>query len=199
MPPSEITDVAPTSVHRRAIECIAWWDITQPVAGRYHPGRPVTRAQMASFIARLIDQTDAPLPGDPPDAFTDDEAEQFADHEHNINRLAAADIVAGRSSSSFAPDEPVTRGQMATFIVRAAAHVTGQTFPLERGWFRDRDPVHGDNVDRAASAGIATGFADGTYRPFSRVLRDQMASFLARVLDLVVDTGHAVPPDERPD
>jgi hypothetical protein len=198
VPASGITDVAPASPHRRAIECIAWWGITQPVGGRYDPTRSVTRAQMASFLARLIDETDVVLPAGAPDAFTDDEDPQFAPHEDNINRLAAAGIVAGRTSTTFAPDEPVTRGQMATFIVRTAQHVTGESLPIERSWFRDRDPTHGDNVDRAATAGIATGFSNGTYRPREDVRRDQMASFLARLLDFLVDAGHATLPDEQP-
>jgi hypothetical protein len=197
VPPSGITDVSPTSAHRRAIDCVAWWGLTQPVAGRYQPARSVTRAQMASFIARLIDQTDVPLPADPPDAFTDDEDPQFAAHEANINRLAAARIVAGRSATSYGPDDPVTRGQMATFLVRTAQYVTDQALPIGRHWFRDPDPIHGDNVDRAATAGVATGFSNGTYRPGVDVHRDQMASFLARLLDLVVEAGHAVPPDQQ--
>lgn len=194
VPSSGVTDVSASSSHRRAIDCVAWWGLTQLVDGRYHPTRPVTRAQMASFLARLIDATDVPLPGGAPDAFTDDEAAQFAAHEDNINRLAAAGVVAGRSPSTFAPDEPVTRGQMATFIVRTAQLVTDEALPIERSWFRDRDPTHGDNVDRAASAGIATGFPNGTYLPGQDVRRDQMASFLARLLDLVVEAGHATTP-----
>jgi hypothetical protein len=197
VPASGITDVPAGSGHRRSIECVAWWGLTQPVAGRYDPARPVTRAQMASFLARLIDETDVVLPAGPPDAFSDDEDAQYAAHEGNINRLAAAGIVAGRSAASFAPDDPVTRGQMATFIVRTAQLITGQPLPIERSWFRDRDPTHGDNVDRAATAGIATGFSNGTYRPGEHVRRDQMASVLARLLDLVVTEGHAVLPDER--
>ncbi len=196
VPPSGITDVSASSPHRRSVECVAWWGLTQPVAGRYDPTRSVTRAQMASFLARLLDQTDVVLPADAPDAFTDDEHPQFAAHEDNINRLAAAGVVAGRSATRFAPDDPVTRGQMATFIVRTAELVTGQTLPTDRSWFRDRDPTHGSNVDRAASAGIATGFSNGTYRPGQDVRRDQMASFLARLLDLVVDEGHAPLPDQ---
>jgi hypothetical protein len=152
---------------------------------------------MASFIARLVDQTSTPLPVDAPDAFTDDDGAAFAEHEANIDRLAAAGIVSGRTATTYGPGLLVTRGQMATFLVRAHRYVTGSLLPLDERWFRDRDPVHGDNVDRAASAGIATGYSNGTYRPGLDVRRDQMASFLVRLLDLLVDGGFAVPPDQR--
>ena len=197
VPPSGITDVPTTSPHRRAVDCSAWWGLTQPVGGIYNPARSATRAQMASFIARLVDQTATPLPSDPPDAFTDDDGPAFAVHEDNINRLAAAGIVTGRTSTTYGPSLPVSRGQMATFLVRAHRYVTGQLLPLDEHWFRDHDPVHGDNADRAASAGIATGFSNGTFRPSLDVRRDQMASFLVRLLDLLVQGGLAVPPDER--
>ena len=197
VPPSGITDVSPTSPHRRAIDCAAWWGLTQPVAGLYKPARAVTRAQMASFIARLIDQTTTPLPAGAPDAFTDDDDPAYADHETNIDRLAAVGIVTGRTDTTYGPGLLVTRGQMATFLVRAERYVTGDLLPLDRHWFLDHDPVHGDNVDRAASVGIATGFSNGTFRPGVDVRRDQMASFLVRLLDLLVEGDFAVPPDQR--
>src|SRR3546814_1431003 len=80
------------------------------------PGMPVTRAQMASFIARLIEAAGGELPEDPPEAFDDDEGSV---HEHSIDRLAAVGIVEGRSGRTFEPSAMVTRAQMASFLVRA--------------------------------------------------------------------------------
>lgn len=187
VPPAGFRDVPTSSPHGPAIDCAAWRGITQPADGLYRPAQAVTRAQMASFIARMIDGTGASLPEDPPDAFRDDDAAAYDAHERNIDRLAAVDIVAGRTDTSYAPGAPVTRGQMATFLVRAHRYVTGEILPPGKSWFHDRDPAHGDNVDRAASAGIATGFADGTYRHGAVVRRDQMASFLMRTAALLVD------------
>src|SRR3546814_17396255 len=87
---------------------------------------------------------------------------------------------------------------MATFLVRAHRFVTGETLPLDDRWFRDRDPVHRDNVDRAASAGIAPGFSNGTFRPPLDVRRAQMASFLLRLAPLLVDERHPTPPHSPP-
>ncbi len=188
VPPSGFRDVPSSSPHRPAIDCAAWRGITRPADGLYRPAQAVTRAQMASFIARMIDDAGGALPDDPPDAFRDDDGPAHEAHERNIDRLAAAGIVAGRTADTYAPSAPVTRGQMATFLVRAHRHVTGAALPIGKPWFHDRDPVHGDNVDRAAGAGIATGFADGTYRHGAAVRRDQMASFLMRTTALLVET-----------
>jgi hypothetical protein len=52
--------------------------------------------------------------------------------------------------------------------------------------YTDRDripPVHVDNVDCATFRGIVAGFRDGSYGPRLPVRRDQMASFIARMID----------------
>ena len=55
------TDVSASSPHMRAIACIAEWNVTRGVAaGAYRPAHTVTRAQMATFLARVIAASDAP-------------------------------------------------------------------------------------------------------------------------------------------
>jgi hypothetical protein len=197
VPSSGFVDLAGAGVHADAVECAAWWQIAQGSGSHYNPAGRVTRAQMASFVARLVDETGGELPEDPPERFGDIGGDAFAPHRHNINRLAAAGIVAGRTETTYDPGGLVTRGQMATFLIRAYQHRSGTALPLTERWFLDLVPPHADNVDRAASAGLATGFPNGTYRPGDPVRRDQMASFLARTLDLLVAQQHTTPPDRR--
>jgi hypothetical protein len=80
-------------------------------ATTFCPEHKVTRAQLASFLARALE-----LPDTATDFFTDDET---SNHEHNINRLAAADITHGCSPTTYCPSSVVTRGQMAAFLHRA--------------------------------------------------------------------------------
>ena len=84
------------------------------VAGtKYCPEEEVTRAEMATFLARAFK-----LPASASDAFRDDEASM---HEAKINALRAAGVTSGCDAVKklYCPDSPVTRGQMATFIDRA--------------------------------------------------------------------------------
>jgi hypothetical protein len=100
------------SVHESAINRLATTGITQGCEGdRYCPDDPVTRAQMASFLDRALD-----LPAASGDQFTDDEGSV---HESAINRLATSGITHGCTPTSFCPDDPVTRAQMAAFLNRA--------------------------------------------------------------------------------
>ena len=84
---------------------------TEPL--EYCPDRPVTRAQMASFLVRAFEIPAA-------------EAAGFEDTSHNyhaadIDALAAARITLGCDTDPprFCPQEATTRAQMASFLTRA--------------------------------------------------------------------------------
>ena len=59
-----------------------------------------------------------PIASDPePGDFTDVAA--YSTHAGSIDRLVAADITQGCGDELFRPGDPVRRGQMASFLVRA--------------------------------------------------------------------------------
>ena len=82
---------------------------------RYCPDDSVTRGEMATFLTRAFG-----LPTAQPFGFTDTE-----DHYHttSIDSLAGAGITIGCATNParYCPDHSVTRGQMATFLIRAIA------------------------------------------------------------------------------
>lgn len=77
------------------------------------PDAPVTRGQMAALLDRALD-----LPATTEDYFTDDEGRTF---EGAVNRVRAAGIAFGCTSTTYCPDAVVRRGQMAAFLQRALA------------------------------------------------------------------------------
>ncbi len=79
--------------------------------GMYCPDRTVNRGEMAAFLSRALQLPVANL-----DYFADDGGSVF---EGAINSLATAGITAGCRSGSYCPDDPVSRAQMASFLVRA--------------------------------------------------------------------------------
>lgn len=170
------------NTHEANIEAIFAEGITKgcnpPVRDRYCPDDPVTRAQMASFLTRMLSLADTTV-----DSFDDD---GDSVHEADINRLAAADITRGcnpPANDLYCPDDPVTRAQMASFLVRAL-----NLGPTTTDHFVDDGAsVHHEDINRLAEAGITKGCnppANDLYCPEDPVLRDQMASFLARALGL---------------
>lgn len=102
-------------------------------------------------------------------------------HAQNIARLADADLTAGCRGELFCPHSPVTRAQMASFLIRALELSGKDTFP-----FRDVSDanVHHRTIARLAAERITRGCDDDLYCPDREVTRAQMASFLTRALQL---------------
>jgi hypothetical protein len=132
---------------------------------------------MATFLVRALSL--------PPST-----AEQFADtsgsvHQANIRSLAAAGITRGcnpPANDRFCPADPVTRGAMAAFLVRA--------LDLEDegdgNWFIDDDgSVFELDINRLATSGVTRGCnppINDRFCPGQSVTRAQMAAFLRRAL-----------------
>jgi hypothetical protein len=211
---STFDDIA-GSAHEEQVLCMADEGLTEGTRASggdsYAPRREVTRAQMASFITRFIERyAERELPAGDADRF-DDVDSGFA-HADNINKLARIGVVEGTSRSdgqAFAPQDGVTRAQMASFIRRALSFLDdGQVDPLSEppatsnDAFDDDDgSVHEANINALADVGIVAGFRDGTYRPGETVLRDQMASFVMRGFNfaLVEDLGADRAPQQLED
>lgn len=193
VPSGRYPDVDPTSVHAAAVDCLAWYGISQGRSdGRYDPRGTVTRAQMASFLVRELDAAGVQLATDVPDAFADDDADA---HESAINRLAAAGVVRGRTDGTYGPGEPVARGAMATFLMRTYPAATGTVLVADTDAFLDDDgSAHESAIDAAARYGLATGTGPGRYSPDVAVQRDQMASFLTRLLAALGEVGDVPQP-----
>ena len=190
------SDVPASNVHERAIDCIVWWEVTLGTAtGRYAPADSMSRGQTASFIARLINRGGTRLPEPSRDWFDDDDG---TTHEQNTNRLAEAGLVRGTGPASFSPSRTVNRAEVAALLVRAYQYLSGTTLaPGTDAFDDDEGSTHEPDINRAAAAGIAAGSGNRAFRPLSPVRRDEMASFTARVLDLVVEQRLSAVPVER--
>ena len=141
-------------------------------AGSYCPDEPLSRAQMATFLTRALS-----LEAAVGDTFSDDDGSV---HEPNIEALAAASVTGGCSEGLFCPDDPVTRAQMASFIVRGIDGLT----PASTDYFEDdTGSTHEANINIVAENAITLGCGDGLYCPADTVTRGQMAAFLFRALD----------------
>ena len=89
-------------------------------------------------------------------------------------------ITGGYTATEFRPGNPCTRGQVVTFLWRAAGcpEPTGDT-----SMFKDASSIaapYQKAVAWAVEKGITTGFADGTFRPNDSVTRAQFVTFLWR-------------------
>ena len=146
------------------------------------PSEPLRRWEMAVWLVRVLDDDE---PQRSVSRFDDvDAASWWAPY---TERLAELSVTSGCSTESlrFCPEGPVTRGQMAAFLVRAFELDAGP-----RAGFVDVAPTDtfADDIDALAAAGVTVGCSavePARYCPRDIVPRGQMAVFLARALGLI--------------
>ena len=191
-----LVDGDDAGVHQPAVDALdaeGVFEGTECGGGGFCPDDPIQRWVMAVWLSRILDDLE---PGeDPPlDAATgggvvfESRFADVADGEWwapHVERLAELGVTAGCATGPlrFCPDEVVTRGQMATFLVRA--------FGLEEapaaGFADTGGNTHASSIDALAAAGVTAGCATGPLRfcPGASVTRGQMATFVARAVGLV--------------
>ena len=160
------------------------WLMTQGITSgcndegnRFCPREPVSRGQLAAFLRRALGSAIGTAAD--PMVFTDTAESVFAD---DIAWLSATGITRGCSADEFCPEEPVTRGQLAAFLVRALDYSDDGGGNL---FVDDDDSVFQADIDKLAAAGVTAGCnppANDQFCPGALVTREQLAAFLHRAL-----------------
>lgn len=184
VPPAGFTDVSAESVHKLDIDCVAHVGVTTGIGdGLYDPKGTVTRWQMALFLARTAPILGIDVPVSAPQ-FTD-LAGLSEEAIAAIGSLQALNITSGTSETTYSPAQPVTRWQMALFLTRLHS-AAGYELPpgMDQGFtdVTDYPATTIVAINQLAELGITAGTSPTTYSPANDVLREQMASFLARLI-----------------
>ena len=160
----------------------------------YRPALPVSRDQMAVYIARALAGGDARVPTGPPVAtFPDVPTDHWA--FKYVEYAVANNVVEGYPEGNYRPGLAVDRAQMAVFIARSIVTPTGDEGLI--GYTPPSTPTFLDvPTDQWAylyieyiaqpSVGVARGYDDGTYRPLAICTRDQMAVYVQRAFHLPI-------------
>ena len=137
----------------------------------YCPNDPVTRAEMAAFLVRALDIDQYLDSG----AFRDDdghplESEIATFHHHGLTN--------GCTETTYCPNDPVTRAEMAAFLVRGFALDESDTDPFSD----DNGAFFEEEISALHASGITSGCTPTTYCPNDPVTRAEMAAFIIRAL-----------------
>jgi hypothetical protein len=152
----------------------------------YCPATVVTRDQMAVFLLRGKHGSGYAPPA-ATGIFQDVAPDYWA--ADWIEQLAVEGITAGCNVSprQYCPTTPITRDQMAVFLLRAR-HGVDYVPPEAIGVFDDVDPDYwaADWIEQLAEEGITAGcsITPRMFCPTTPVTRDQMAVFLVRTFNL---------------
>ena len=153
---------------------------------QYCPETVVTRAQMAVFLERSIHSSSyyPPAVGSST-GFGDVSPTYWAGAW--IKQLAADGITGGCGSGNYCPEAPVTRAQMAVFLLHSkyGASYSPPAVGSSTG-FGDVSSTYwvGAWIKQLVIEGITAGCGSGSYCPEAPVTRAQMAVFLVRTFNL---------------
>jgi hypothetical protein len=153
-------------------------------SGHFCVDSPVTRAQMSIFLLRAKNGPGYVPPAATGTMFADVPVDGFA--AAWIERLSALGVTVGCGGGNFCPGDPVTREQMAVFLLRT---LEGPSYipplcttapfgdvPCSSGFARW--------IQELALRGITAGCGGGNFCPGAVAARGQMAVFLAETFDI---------------
>lgn len=144
--------------------------------GMIHPNTPVTRAQVATILFRLLDEDLREKYLTETNTFRDVNADHWANTA--VSTMAKMGVFRGRTLTRFDPDAPITRGEFAAVCARldkTQVQVTNSFTDLNGYWAKQE-------ILRAAALGWVQGYEDGSYRPNARITRAQVITMINRVL-----------------
>ncbi|MDZ5606104.1 S-layer homology domain-containing protein [Bacillus pseudomycoides] len=144
----------------------------------YLPDKNVTRAEFATLIAKALQLPKA-------DSNFTDVPQSYGLYD-GVSRAAHAKILVGRGNNIFAPDDEITREEMAV-MVRNALVYKNINVPLSPLTFTDAKQIqYPEHVQFVVAAGIIKGYPeDHTFRPKLSATRGTAAAFLSGMLQKI--------------
>lgn len=149
--------------------------------GNYYPNRAITRAEFASFIVRAMK-----LEGTAPHVFSDVPPSYV--YAHDIALANKAGIISGYQDGRFAPNQEITRQQMAKLLNTVANQLSIKTIK-DAPKFHDANdiyPEYREAVNNIASYGLINGSVingKAYFNPLENATRSQAAKMIHILFD----------------
>ena len=106
--------------------------------------------------------------------------------QETIDLFASLNLIAGYEDGTFRPDQPITRAEFAALLYRVfVAQDNGQDNGKPHATLNDIEGHWAEKeIEALVSAGIITGYPDGTFRPNQPITREEMVVILSRLVNL---------------
>lgn len=178
--PFPFTDVPKTAWCRSDVEYVWQHGIMKGVsATKFGPDTKMTRAMFVTVLYRM--EGSPSVEGMQIPAFTDIGAKWCYDA---IIWAYNAGVTLGKTATTFAPNDSITRAEIVTMVYRYSGSPTVSGVPN----FTDAASVGAwarDAIIWATSVGVVNGYTDGSFGPNKTALRSEMAAMLHRYMEFV--------------
>lgn len=178
--PFPFTDVPKTAWCRADVEYVWQHGIMKGIsATKFGPDTKMTRAMFVTVLYRM--EGSPSVEGMQIPAFTDIGAKWCYDA---IIWAYNAGVTLGKTATTFAPNDSITRAEIVTMVYRYSGSPTVSGVPN----FTDAASVGAwarDAIIWATSVGVINGYTDGSFGPNKTALRSEMAAMLHRYMEFV--------------
>ena len=178
--PFPFTDVPKTAWCRGDVEYVWQHGIMKGIsATKFGPDTKMTRAMFVTVLYRM--EGSPSVEGMQIPAFTDIGAKWCYDA---IIWAYNAGVTLGKTATTFAPNDSITRAEIVTMVYRYSGSPTVSGVPN----FTDAASVGAwarDAIIWATSVGVVNGYTDGSFGPNKTALRSEMAAMLHRYMEFV--------------
>ncbi|WP_226375450.1 S-layer homology domain-containing protein [Effusibacillus dendaii] len=180
----QYTDVPPGHWAFSAVQTLSNMGIVRGKATNlFAPSDTITRAEFVTLLLRALK---TPLDPDSTPVFDDVPASYFAFKE--IQTASKLKVFGDASVTSFQPDQPITRQDMAYFIANALQIPAVSDAVLKStGSFADADQISPDEQKGVAIASqlkIINGYPDSTFKPLATATRAEAAGMIYNLLQV---------------
>lgn len=142
--------------------------------GDFKPHKSLTRAELAAIIARLLGDYESAA-----DSYKDVPEGHWA--YSYIRTVTKHQIFEGYQDGSFHPDQPVSRGELASVMARYLKLDQATSLELH---FNDvtAGSWSASAIETLARHGMLQGYSDGTFRPNQAIVRSEAVALINRML-----------------
>jgi peptidoglycan DL-endopeptidase CwlO len=139
----------------------------------FKPNQNVTRAEVAKMLSDTFNLTPSSH-----NQFSDVPSSHWA--STYINAVAGEGYFIGYGNNTFKPNEPITRGEIATLFTKSF------NLPIQESsqQFLDLNQSHWayEDINTLTASSIAYGYTDQTFQPNRKTTRSEFSVFLYRAL-----------------
>jgi hypothetical protein len=146
--------------------------------GTFKPDNTITRAEFATMLVKALGLTSGNA-----STFADVNASEW--YCNSVSAATAAGVVTGIGHNKFAPNDLVTREQMAEMVFKALGNKAPTVDGTELNAFSDKSATSSwavSGMEEAIKAGIVSGISADKLTPMANATRAQAAEMICNML-----------------
>ena len=146
--------------------------ITGKTENTYKPETPITRAEVATIICRILN-----LEGESENKYSDTKGHWA---EKYINAITKLEIVEGYETNEFKTDKYITREEMSKILSKLAIEKAAiEEYPNYKDVSKNSWAY--EYIKDLSEKQIINGYADGTYKPSKNITRAENAKMIYEI------------------